>query len=225
MTILEIFKLSSYTQWLGSFMIGFFAFFYFKTRPKEVTILGIYGVLSFVFQAVQTGCRYFLADYYKNINNVIGNLFVLFELGIFLYLYYIVLNRKSMRVTIATLLSLYVLFFLLTTTHQISSIDSATQTIRDLIMIICAVMYFFHLMYDLPESSLSKSPMFWINSGILFFFSCTFILSLSINHILNVLRDDFVLFWAFRNFLRAIFCIIICLGIWQARKRSKHITV
>ncbi len=223
MTMFEIVKLSSYAQWLGSFMIGFLAFFYFKTRPKEITILGIYGVLSFMFQAVQTGSRFFLADYYKNINNVIGNLFVLFELGIFLYLFYSVLNRKSMRITIASLLSLYIIFFLLITTHQISSLDSATQTIRDLIMIICAVMYFFHLMYDLPENSLTKSPMFWINSGILFFFSCTFILSLSINYLLDVQRDDFALFWAFRNFLRAIFCIIICLGIWQARKRRKVI--
>jgi len=220
MTLIDLFFLSAYLQWAGSFFIILFAFLPFKKRSKEIFIIGCYGIFSFLFQCLQTANRYLYSSEYSN---VIGNIYVLFELGTILYLYSIVFTRSPIRIAIVCTAFLYSIFFL-TTNIQINIIDSTTQTSRDLILIVYAVLYFFFLIIDLPENSLHKLPMFWINSAILFFFSCTFILSLSINYILETLRDDFIFYWAFRNFLRALFCIIICVGIWQARKQIDYLT-
>lgn len=216
MTQFDLFELSVYLQWAGSLLIILFAFISFKNRPEIISILGYYGLFSFLFQGLQTANQYLFSGYYRG---VIGNIYVLFEIGCFLCLYYVIFIRRAIRISILSIAFLYLILFLLTTTHQISVIDSATQTLRDFILIVCAVSYFFLLIIELPENNLQKLPMFWINSAILFFFSCTFMLSLSINYILDALRDDFILYWTFRNFLRTLFCAIMCVGIWQARKQ------
>ena len=113
-------------------------------------------------------------------NNHIGNFYTLFELSIFLYLYYHVLNRRVIRLLVLSIAVGYLLLFLITTGPSLQHLNSTTQTTRDFILIACAIGYFFFLIVDLPASKLQRLPMFWINSSVLFFFSCTFILSLSI---------------------------------------------
>lgn len=92
------------------------------------------------------------------------------------------------------------------------------HTLRDFELIVCSVLLFWKLPHNVSHTL--PAPLLWINAAILFYFSCTFILSLSMDYIAVVLRDDFILFWTFRNFLRFGFCIALCIGIRKASKRT-----
>jgi hypothetical protein len=209
--------LSVYLQWVGSFLITFTAFYRFRKKPPEILILGCYGVASFVFQSLQNinnhyGLNKFIA--------AIGNVYVLFETVTLLSLYCFVIKARKIKGLIIVFFVAYTVFYFLVMSNQMMTMSSSVRAFRDLLMITCSVLYFFHLLKELPEESLVRIPMFWINSAILFFFSCTFILSLFLGYIIEAMQGDLNAYWTFRNFLRVLFCVIICIGIWQARKKS-----
>jgi hypothetical protein len=212
---IDILDLSNYLQWFGSFLIFFSAALILRIRiTKEILIICIYGGNSFLAQCIQTSSIYFVEGQYRNL---VGNVYVLAETLILLLLFFYTIKNKFFHYLIALSAIVFTLFWTFTFTNIPTINSSSYRTLRDLLMIAYAVVYFFFLLKNLPEDNLIKLPMFWIASGILFFFSCTFMLSLSMDYIIEMMRDDFTAYWSFRNFLRTFFCAIICIGIWQAR--------
>lgn len=212
MTSIEFTNLTNYTQWFGSFLIALFAFRFSKKRQRQILIIGIYGVNSVLFQCFQTGF-----NYYGKVNpNPIGNFYVLTETVILLWLYANAFNRLFFNRIILGVIIIYILVFIWFAIPDLKTMHSNIRTIRDMIMIIASLTYFFLLLKDLPEKNLYVLPMFWINSGILFFFSCTFVFSLSTMYLIEVFREQYGYFLGFRNLLRVLFSIIICIGIWES---------
>lgn len=218
MTSGEFNDLTNYFQWFGSFLITVLAFAKTKGRQKQVLIIGIYGLNSVVFQSIQTGSNIFFGA----INaNLFGNLYVFTETVILHWLFTSAFNKTAATRIIIGVALIYAFIFLWFALPDLSVMQSNIRTIRDILMIVFALTYFFFLLRDLPEDNLYALPMFWINAGILFYFSCTFILSLSLPYLATALRDDFGYFWGFRNLLRGIFCLVICVGIWNSWALSK----
>lgn len=217
---MSIFDLSSYLQWLGSFFIILAVFYPFEKRPSYVFILGIYGLNSFLFQFFQEVSMVFLNMRYSP---QLGNIYVLLETLILLLLFYHLLNRKILRRLITLTSILYFIFFVIVISNELSIMSSPTRTMRDFLMICCSLIYFITILKELPKENLLEVPGFWFVAGILFFFSCTFILSLSLRYIAEVLGENMGYFWSVRNFLRACFCGVICIGIWKARKQAYKI--
>lgn len=212
MTEREIFNLTNYSQWFGSFLIAVLAFAIGKAKQKQVLIIGIYGLNSVIFQSIQTGFSFF-----GKVNpNLFGNVYVLTETIILLWLFSIAFNKVIFTRSIIAVAVLYIGTFVLYTIPDLSIIHSNIRTIRDIIMILASLLYFFLLLKDLPEQNLFVLPMFWINAGILFFFSCTFLFSLSTAYLVETLREQYWYFLGFRNLLRLLFCLIICVGIWKS---------
>ncbi len=220
MTLIEYYRLSNYLQGLGSLLIFFLALVYSRSNSfREIRVIGIYGLVSFLFFLAQKSVSFIDATQYLNI---IGDFFVLFETSILLFLYYFVVKNAIIRTTILTIGIIFLVFFTNYLFSDYKGLGSEIRSYRDVSMILFSVIYFGLLLRNPIEQRLFSHPMFWVNSSILFFFSCTFILSLSMSYIAEVLRDDFAIFWAFRNFLRFGFCIAICIGIWKARDLSKR---
>lgn len=214
MTADNLISLSDYLQWFGSFLIIIISFVKFPQRPTAINILGAYGMVSFIFQLLQFQSIVFLNN---RLTPQIGNIYVLFEALILLLFFGHILKNKNLRLIILSIGILFTIFFFVIITQEIKSMSSATRTARDFIMISCSIVYFFTLIKELPQNNIFNLPTFWFVSAILFFFSCTFILSLSLKYLIEVLGRDMGYFWAFRNFLRAGFCLVLCFGIWKAR--------
>jgi hypothetical protein len=216
MSQLDVLKLSNYLQWIGSFLIILISAANAKVLTSELRAVGIYGATSFLFQVLQFSSYLFFKNRY---NNIIGNIYLPIETLTLLSIYYFAIHRKIIRNVLALIATAFMIFYVIVIINKITSLNSSAETVRDFTMILCSVTYFYFLLKDLPEESLKTLPMFWVNSAILFFFSCTFMLSLSLNYLIDVLKNDLIGYWTFRNFLRALFCVIICIGIWQTRKR------
>ncbi|WP_127121782.1 hypothetical protein [Chryseotalea sanaruensis] len=180
---------------------------------KQIFIIGIYAINSVVFQCIQTG-SYVIAKVHPN---PIGNFYVLIETIILLWFFASAFNKLTFVRVMLLVGVLYTIIFVCFALPDLYTIHSSTRAVRDLVMIICSSLYFFLLLKNLPGEDLYTLPMFWISAAILFFFSCTFILSLSTTYLIKTFRDQYVYFASFRNLLRALFCLIICLGIWKSQ--------
>jgi hypothetical protein len=217
MSLMDVFNLSACLQWAGSFLIFLVAFFLIKEKTRTTYSIGIYGVASFLFQALQFFVFFFLKGKY---NTVIGNIYFPVEIITLLFIYYYAFNNKKLSYTVLALCGIILIFYALTISKQLTSLNTNTETVRDFVMIICAMIYFFELLRDLPQQNVVRLPMFWINSAVLFYFSCTFMLSLSLDYLTGILKDNLIGYWTFRNFLRVVFCATICFGLWQAKREG-----
>jgi hypothetical protein len=216
MTPSDISTLSSHIQWFGSFAILLLVFSRFNKYKVEIRIIGFIGLFSFVLQLLQEiSSNFYDYSYLNEIGD--ASLFIETLLLISLY-YYTLIGRvlKSLIVLSAIVCCiLYGFLFVYSDYHWYSILSSY----KSIVMIIFSIVFFFKTLTDLPEENLLSLPMFWINAGILFYFSCSFILSLTIDYLVNTLKDDLTTYWAFRNLLRALFCFMLGIGIWQARKK------
>jgi hypothetical protein len=209
---------SNYVQWFGSLCIFLFALNRSTNKRIEIKIVGAYGLISFLFQLIQTISRY---GYSILPQNAIGNIYVGFEALIILLLFYSILKQKFQRLIIIILTSSFLILYVKVIGAEFLQLSPSIRSSRDVILVFCSLMYFYHLLKELPSTNIFDIPMFWINSSILFFFSCTFILSLFADYIAHEMKDKFYLFWSFRNFSRAIFCMLICIGVWKANTKQR----
>jgi hypothetical protein len=214
----SVYEISNYVQWLGSLLIAALVFYRFPTRTLAITIVGIYGLASFTFQLLQSGSAWLTGS--LEYLNPIGDIYVLCETLLLLLLFRAASTQPWTKKQFAYVAVGYVVVYILLQTFGVHSSRSVIRTVRDLLLIFSAIVYFFQTMKELPSSNLLRLPMFWFAAGILFFFSCTFILSLTMDYIASALADDFSYYWSFRNFLRAFFCALLCIGIGQARKNT-----
>ncbi|NBW38021.1 MAG: hypothetical protein EBR30_23975 [Cytophagia bacterium] len=180
-----------------------------------ILAVGIYGATSFIFQSAQIISLFFLNSKY---NNIIGNAYFPFEVITLLSIYFVVFTKQALRYSVVALGATLILFYFFKISDQFSSLKTNTETIRDIIMILCSLGYFFYLIHELPKENVTIIPMFWINTSMLVYFSCTFLLSLSLDYLTGILKDDLTGYWTFRNFLRVAFCATICFGLWRGRK-------
>lgn len=212
--------LSNYAQWFGSFIIMSLVIASYKPFEASVKLIGLMGLVSVVFQALQAVSIEF---FHSHNLNAIGDCYVFLETLLFLAFYHVLFSsnrylRLALLGSAFISISIYSMVLFGDATYPWYAVLSAT---RNVLLIFFSILAFFKLLTDLPNENLLSLPTFWINSGILFYFSCTFMLSLTMDYIAHVLTNDFKMFWTFKNFLRAGFCVIVCIGIWKARILSK----
>jgi hypothetical protein len=92
--------------------------------------------------------------------------------------------------------------------------NSYTNIPHSAVLIIYALFYFYFLMRDLPAQHVHRLPMFWFNSAVLFFHAGAFFLFSFTAYLVNVLRNDLIVYWSFHNLLSIIEHIIILIGVW-----------
>ena len=138
-----IYDLSNYSQWLGSFIIMIIVLTSFRLYDRRIRALGLMGLVSVVFQGLQTISIQFLHARYLN---DIGDCYVFLETLLFLGFYYSQFSRNlylryalisSAIVTIA----IYSLVLFGESTYPWYAVLSS---IRNLIMIYFSVVTFFN---------------------------------------------------------------------------------
>lgn len=207
--------LAASLQWLGSLCILSLCVYRWRNLSGDLKAVGVYGGLSFFFQLLQFGS---LLYFNNRFNNLVANIYAPVELLSLLLIYFNTAKMSKHRAALAVLSLPLCVFLASVSLSNPNTLNGMSETIRDITMIVCSFVYFSLIMKNLSEEHLIETPMFWINASILFFFSCTLILSLSMDYIQTTLREDFAIFWIFRNLLRTLFCAIICFGIWKVCK-------
>jgi hypothetical protein len=211
MTIRELYDLSGYLSGIGSLIIAACSLLSFRSRPSYIKVLGLYAVTSIVFSLAQKASEWF----FGNVGlNTIGNTWTLFEAWLLSFLFFYATENAGFKKGNRVLIISYTVFYLVTFLFFADRSFSFIRFGRDSLMIIFSLSYFYYLIRELPEENLLKFPMFWINTAVIFFFSGTFILSLMVDYIVSVLKNDLAGFWTFRNFFRFTYCCVLAYAGW-----------
>jgi hypothetical protein len=221
-TVLELYNFSNILQWAGSIAVAACCLLYFNKRQSAIKTLGFYGITSILFSFAQ---RVVIWLSHGDYLNSIGNIYALMEAWTISLLFYFAYHKSSFRKTAIAFAVIYTASYLVTFLFFADRSYSFVRFGRDSLMIAQALIYFFFLLSKLPEEDLLKFPMFWINSAVIFFFSGTFVLSLMADYITTVLNNDLTGFWAFRNFFRFSFCLILAYAGWLDYKAIKTASV
>lgn len=212
-------EIANYAQQFGSLLIALLGCLFFFKRDRPIKILALYGLNSFVFQVISETILYFKIKGALNLN---GNIYTLSEMLILLSFFYSLYSTKSSKNIVLIFVSVYlIMYFFFLFDHWRDFIGSI-RTLRDAMIVVCSLVYFYSLVKNMPATNITKYPLFWINVALLFFFAGTLMLSISVDYWIKTLGDNFAWFWIFRNFFRFLFCLVVCYGLWLDLKQVKQ---
>ncbi|SRR5690606_20553222 len=206
---LEHYILLAHSQTVLASLVALACLVRFRSRSTDIRLIGFIflasalgNIMSFMF--VETN----VLRKYVNMPNVA---YMILSFALVNRLYYLLLKKKPfwfILVTVAfSVFALVNAFFI-----QKITLNSYTSVAYSSVMIIYALLYFFYLIRELPTQHVHKLPMFWFNSGLLFFHAGVFFLFCFTTYLIQVIKDDMIVYYSFHNFLAIIQLIIILIG-------------
>ena len=204
------FTTAVYFQFFGSFLIAACGLWFFAKRGVHIKMLGFYGLTSFLLQIIQD----ISINLKLHVGNLVGNISSFLETLFLLFFFYLAFSKAINKRVVILFLVVYTLVFIFVMPNHHNELISSIRTLRDVFMILCSLLYFYSLLQEMPTNDITRFPPFWMVSSILFYFSCTFILSLILDYLIKVMNDDLIGYWTYRNFMRFGFCIGISYGLW-----------
>jgi hypothetical protein len=94
------------------------------------------------------------------------------------------------------------------------------RSILAIVVTIFALMYFYELMRDLPTVRIHHLPMFWINIGMLVFFTGNFFVFIMQDYLTRVMKDNMVFYWSFHNFMGILSNVFFSVGLLQVLRKE-----
>jgi len=155
--------------------IAFLASLTIYLRPDREAYIRYFPLFLFIVCTQEA-----VSDYRQSIGNP-NNLFYYNPYSIlvccyyFLTIYWIIHSKRVKRIIIYILIlypiaaAVNILFI-----QKADSFHTITYSIGGLIIVALCIYYFFELFQITPTMNLLRQPAFWICSGLLFYYSCTF---------------------------------------------------
>lgn len=206
-------------QFAGSALIAILCFKNYERISLPIKILGYYSLSSILFQLGQYVSTYLFNN--RGINRI-GDWFVLSETILISFLFLVAFKNKIAIRIICFIVIVYTIYFLGGQLFLNENIYSTIRFGRDLIMIALSIGYFFTLIRTQPEKDLMKFSLFWINAGVLFFFSGTFVLSLFLSYLEKISPELIPPLWTFKNFFRVAYCLVLSFAVLLDLKRTSN---
>ncbi|HEV2479533.1 MAG TPA: hypothetical protein VGS79_07705 [Puia sp.] len=113
----------------------------------------------------------------KVINNLLFvNLVTVFDVSFYCYFIREIVRSKAVKKILLYCLIIYPAVFLVNTLLIQGSVvfHSMTYALGCLLIVLSCVYYFWELFQQPDSVNLSRQPAFWISSGLLFYYACTF---------------------------------------------------
>ncbi len=161
---------------------GLFLFFQ-KGTPFHFKLFPFFLLFSLIIEII--------AGYLINIGKHTTELYNIWDIIYFTFYIYLMSNiiseEKARKICHKMLLG-FIIFAILNISffQQINTYNSVTYAIGCLLIVALSVYYFYELFRLKQYLVLTREPSFWITTGILFYFPCSFPLVSSANFIQNI---------------------------------------
>ena len=147
--------------------------------------------------------------------------FVILQVLFFVRIYYLEIAFTASRKFLIILAAAFCCFAVVVTLlNSISSYNPYVKATENLIMIGLAVYYFYYLNKALPFLYLEKHAMFWINTGILFYFSGTLLLFALGEYLTELARPLSAQLWNIHLLLNIVLNLFFSVAFWINRRKS-----
>lgn len=136
---------------------------YLKLFPPFLVITLVIEIVGWILKGkgVDTSLMYFL--------------FIAFEFVLYLYMLYLIIRRTRAKKIILSMAFIYPVLALLSIfIFEVNVFPSISYSIGCLLIVGVCIYYFFELFRYPSSTSLLREPAFWICTGLLFFYICSF---------------------------------------------------
>lgn len=217
MTIDQYF-ISVEIQTVLSAVVAVLSWVRFRSRSLTVRLVGLIflaGCMANVF-----GVVLLRSDTFRSYSNATPVVYLLISMVCSSYIYFIILFKKKewfiMIVGLFLVCALINFFFI-----EKLAFNSYTAIFQSTVIIPCCLLYFHILLRDLPSVYVHQLPMFWFNSSFLIYYAGTFFLFSFQPYLVNVLRNNMIIYWSFHNMLSIIEHILVLIGLVYDLRMTK----
>lgn len=153
--------------------------------------------------------------------HVVYNLFTVIECSLFVQLFIRQYHQKKTKyaITFFYLFFLVISFFVFVVQKGFNKRDSVINSYSSIFLIALAIGYFYKLMNELDVPNLNEYYFTWINTGVLIYFSSTFILFLFIGFIQHIDIKMYNFFYSFNWIATISFNILLSKGISKIKTK------
>ena len=210
MTLVEYYALY-YVQTALSAVIFVACFYKFQARSKTIRLIGLLFFASFLASGI--GLKFY--------PNETGSVYDLVSILILTLIFNHVTSGKFNKLFF-TFTAIYLIFGISNLIFlQKSGIASYTKLFSSLLIIFYAIIYFYRLMVELPTVHLQRLPMFWFNSGFLLYYAGNVFVFAFMSYLVEVLKDDLILYGGFHNMLWIITEGLVIVGVMFDLKQTR----
>ncbi|WP_045114865.1 hypothetical protein [Microscilla marina] len=187
---------------------------------KQTLPLKILSILLWVGVLVEIVAR--TLAIYKLPNLPALHVYVVIEFALLAWMYQLYLHKTYARYVIPVIIIAFTIFSIINSLfiQSIYTFNTYSRPISNLLLIIFALSYFYKMLRELKVRYLEKAPMFWVNTGILIYFSGSLFLFIFSNYIVSD-KGLLLLMWNIHSFLNIIHNIFYTIGLWLSRENSE----
>jgi hypothetical protein len=159
--------------WIGSLTILLAVvvalFKYNKLEPKWLRLFVVYLLITLLVQPF----GYYFSKYTGKSNHFIFNSHQYLQFCFYIFLFYKSVIKKPLRLTIAIILTVFLSFALsnIYFGQGFYIYNSHTYSVGSILTLMCCIIYFWELFTSPEVQNYFYLPMFWIGTGILFYFA------------------------------------------------------
>lgn len=192
-----------------SCIIGFYNF---KSLNSGLKI-----ILTFLLISISADLVLLTMVYLKLNTSWLFNLYTFFEFTV-IGIFYAWLFKKSKSnhfylVLISLILGLIGIFICTLIDFQPDEVNTKSLGLEATIFIFISVGYFYVLLNKMEFENPYYNPIFWINSGVLIYFSGAFF-----SFMFSAPKFQELGIWSIHSVIHLIFMILILIGFWKVRK-------
>lgn len=186
----------------------------FKTFNVELKVLFFYIIVASIIE----GVGFYL--WKKNIETyIVQNVFTFFEFTLILTIYYLLFERRIIRLFIflCYLVFVFTYVYVMFISGKFSQQDNILNTFEATTFMILAYYYFYKVISELQITNLSAYYFTWINTAFLIYFSAGFVMFLFNEYIENLHLQWFYLIYCL-YLVTSLGCnLILTIGIWKIK--------
>lgn len=146
--------------------------------------------------------------------------FAIFEFLIIAYIFWLEFNKRSIKITILSVVILYIVGLIISYvfSKNSSSITDAADIMEASIVIMLSITFFFNVFTDLEIPKLTSYPFFWLNSAFLVYFGTAFFLFLFNNAAKDFDKAIVYFLTAIHHIVNVAYNILITIAICKVKK-------
>lgn len=137
-----------------------------------------------------------------------------------IFIFYMLFYKQYYKLKILYLLLplFYVVTYIDYKVNGLNEMDSFSVTVESTFFIVLSLLSFFFIIRHLIFENILNMPFFWINSGILIYFSGNILLFIFSNSFDKSEMKTFSMLWfTIHSLLNIIYNSLICIGFWKSR--------
>ncbi|WP_273210382.1 hypothetical protein [Runella zeae] len=160
---------------------------------------------------------YFLTKALGN-NLILIHFYTVFELNIIALFYHALFGRFYPRWLVPSLMVFFTVFAVVSSIffQKLTEFNTYARGLECVLVIVFSMMYFYKMLIELNTKRPEKCPIFWINTGFLFYFAGSLVLFILSNAILNENKAFNYMSWGLHACVFALLHIFIGIGLWYS---------